>query len=126
MTEITLPPFNPPPRQRKYVEGVAVGSVIYCKTNDDELRKHVVAKVNKLKITLDIGIELNPSLEDANASGSKWSRRPTYLRATPALDDEYEKQDLITEIRAYARVFSLRTLPELRAILAALKNEVKS
>ena len=118
MTEIT--------RQRKYVEGVAVGDAIYRKTDDNELIKHVVTKVTKLKITLDIGIELNPSLEDANASGSKWSRRPTYLRATPALDDKYEKQELITEIRAYARVWSLRTLPELRAILAVLKNEVQS
>lgn len=122
MTEITLPPFNPPPRQRKYVENVAVGSVIYCKTDDDELIKHVVAKVTKLKITLDIGIELNPSLEDANASGSKWSRRPTYLRATPALDDEYERQRLIAKIREYTRVLNLRTLPELRAILDAMKT----
>lgn len=126
MEEITLPPFNPPPRQRKYVEGVAPGDVIYCKTDDDELRKHVVEKVNKLKITLDTGIELNPSLEDTKANGGKWSLRPTYLRATPALDNEYEKQELITEIRAYARVLNLRTLPELRAILNVLKAEVQS
>lgn len=126
MTEITLPPFDPPPRQRKYVEGVAIGSVIYCKTDDDELRKHVVTKVTKLKITLDIGIELNPSLEDANASGSKWSRRPTYLRATPALDDKYERQKLIVEIREYTRVLNLRTLPELRAILHVMKAEAQS
>jgi len=126
MTEITLPPFNPPPRQRKYVENVAVGSVIYCKTDDDELRKHVVTKVNKLKIILDVGVELNPSLEEAGASGSRWSRRPKYLRATPALDDEYEKQNLIAEIRAYARVLNLRTLPELKAILHVMKPEVQS
>ncbi len=122
MNTITLPPFNPPPRQRKYVENVAVGSVIYCKTDDDELRKHVVAKVTKLKITLDIGIELNPSLEEKGASGSRWSRRPTYLRATPALDDKYERQKLIVEIREYTRVLNLRTLPELRAILDVMKT----
>ncbi len=122
MTEITLPPFNPPPRQRKYVEGVAVGDAIYRKTDDNELIKHVVTKVTKLKITLDFVIELNPSLEDANATASKWSRRPKYLRATPALDDEYEKQNLIAEIRAYARVLNLRTLPELRAILDMMKT----
>lgn len=100
-------------------EDIKAGDIIYC-CSIQSIQRLIVTKTTPTIIEVE-GVQLNrnPTRRGDKSRWTTWTW--TYHRATPELDEQYEKQELLSQLGR--KLMRLLTLDQLRRIVAIAEEE---